>query len=84
MSELTNTTKISKPTSKIWYVVFNESRSEVITYGSILPTQVLETKHSQVDTYEIESEWLEILGQNNIELETELEIELETEIESLN
>ena len=66
MSEISSTTKISNPTNQKWFISWNNNRSEIIVYGSVLPNQYLETPYVEVDIFEIESNWNDILLENNI------------------
>ena len=66
MSEISSTTKISNPTNQKWFISWNNNRSEIIVYGSVLPNQYLETPYIEVDIFEIESDWNDILLENNI------------------
>ena len=66
MSEISSTTKISNPTNQKWFISWNNNRSEIIVYGSVLPNQYLETPYVEVDIFEIESDWNDILLENNI------------------
>ena len=66
MSEISNKTEISNPTNQKWFISWNNNRSEIIVYGSVLPQQYMETPYVEVDIFEIESDWNDILLENNI------------------
>ena len=66
MSEISSTTKISNPTNQKWFISWSNNRSEIIVYGSVLPNQYMETPYVEVDIFEIESDWNDILLENNI------------------
>ena len=70
MAEVTNlrNTKVKFPDTNVWCVIWNDERTEVKGYSSIATTQVIATKWSEIDYYDSESEWLEILSQNGIDV----------------
>jgi len=70
-------TKLSKPETETWFIIWGDSQ-EIIGYGSVKPTQVMETKWTEIHYFESEEEWLNILLENNIDpnpIEEEEEIE---------
>jgi hypothetical protein len=68
MAELQNltNTKICYPENELWFIVWNDERTQIMAYGSILPTQCMETPYSQVDYYDNEEAWLQVLLDNGI------------------
>jgi hypothetical protein len=69
MPELTNlqNTKICYPANETWFIAWDDSRDNVTAYGSILPTQCMETHWIQLDYYDNEIEWAEVLLSNGID-----------------
>ena len=63
---MTETTKISNPTNEQWFICWDNKRSKITVYGSVIPNQYMETPFIEIDTYESESEWEEILLENGI------------------
>ena len=61
-------TKAKFPDTDVWCVIWNDERTELKGYSSIATTQVIATKWSQIDYYDSESEWLEILSKNGIDV----------------
>lgn len=59
-------TKICDPENEIWFICWNDTRENVMAYGSILPTQCMETPWEQVDYYDNEAEWIDVLLDNGI------------------
>ena len=66
LGELKNT-KICYPAVETWFIAWDDSRDNVMAYGSILPTQCMETPWTQVDYYDDEAEWAAILLENGID-----------------
>tara|TARA_R110000772_G_scaffold231724_1_gene342947 strand:+ start:1982 stop:2257 length:276 start_codon:yes stop_codon:yes gene_type:complete len=62
-------TKICYPTNETWFVCWNDERTSVTAYGSVLHTQCMESKWTEVDYYHTEEEWSECLSNNGIILE---------------
>lgn len=65
LGELKNT-KICYPAVETWFIAWDDSRDNVMAYGSILPTQCMETPWTQLDYYDNEIEWAEVLLSNGI------------------
>ena len=65
MKELKNTS-VCYPTNEIWFICWDNNRTEIKAYGSILPTQCLETPWVEIDYYDNEEQWAEILIENGI------------------
>ena len=65
MKELKNTS-VCYPTNEIWFICWDNTRSEIKAYGSILPTQCLVTPWVEIDYYDNEEQWAEILIENGI------------------
>ena len=65
MKELKNTS-ICYPTNETWFICWDNTRTEIKAYGSILPTQCLETPWVEIDYYDNEEQWAEILIENGI------------------
>jgi hypothetical protein len=81
MKELKET-KLCYPTVETWFICWDDDREQIRAYGSILPSQCMETPYNEVDYYTEESEWAEVLLANGInpfppEPEPPLEIEAE-------
>jgi len=54
------------PKVETWFMCWDNERVSIRTYGSILPTQCMETYWNEVDYYLSEEEWLAILLENGI------------------
>ena len=72
---MADTNKISNPTNEQWFICWNDSRNEITIHGSVLPNQYMETPFIEMDTYESESEWKEILLENGINLDEVIPLE---------
>ena len=66
MKELKNT-NVCYPTNEIWFICWDNTRAEIKAYSSILPTQCLETPWVEIDYYDNEEQWAEILIENGID-----------------
>ena len=66
-------TKLCYPTVETWFIVWDDARENILSYGSIEPTQCMETKWSEVDYHNNEGSWNEALLDNGIDLEPEQE-----------
>ena len=64
-------TKICHPVNETWFICWNNERTSITAYGSILPTQCMETPWNEVDYYDNEASWLEVLIENGINPEPE-------------
>ena len=63
--ELKNT-KICYPTNEVWFICWDDNRTNITAYGSILPTQCMDSPWNQVDYYDNEASWLKVLLDNGI------------------
>ena len=54
------------PTSETWFIGWNNSRTQINTYGSVTPTQTMVSPWDEMDYYEDEKVWLQILLNNGI------------------
>ena len=54
------------PTQTTYFICYNENRVDVMAYGSVEPTQQMETGQPILDTYLDESEWLAVLLERGI------------------
>ena len=63
MPELTNlqNTKICYPANETWFICWDNTRENIMAYGSILPTQCMETPWTQIDYYDDRAECTAIL-----------------------
>jgi len=59
-------TKLCYPVVINWFIVWDDTRESIFSYNSINPTQCMETKWHEVDFYENEAEWIEVLLANGI------------------
>ena len=66
MKELKNTS-ICYPTNETWFICWDNTITEIMAYGSILSTQCLETPWVEIDYYDNEEQWAEILIENGID-----------------
>jgi len=69
MSGLKNlkNTKICYPANETWFIIWDDTRENIIAYESILPTQCMETPWTQIDYYDDRAEWAAILLENGID-----------------
>jgi len=65
MKELKNTS-VCYPTNETWFICWDNTRAEIMAYGSILSSQCLETPWVEIDYYDNEEQWAEILIENGI------------------
>jgi len=65
MIELKNTS-ICYPTNETWFICWDNTRAEIKAFGSILTDQCLETPWVEIDYYNNEEQWIEILVKNGI------------------
>ena len=54
------------PTQTTYFICYNADRVDVMAYGSVEPTQQMETGQPILDTYLDKSEWLAILLEKGI------------------
>jgi len=60
-------TELKYPEVETWFICWDNERTEIIGYGSILPTQCMQTAWVEVDYYTDETVWLAILLENGID-----------------
>tara|TARA_R110001606_G_scaffold339715_1_gene487825 strand:- start:305 stop:505 length:201 start_codon:yes stop_codon:yes gene_type:complete len=60
--------KIYKPEISTYFIILNKAKDNVLSYGIVLPNQVLTTKETNIDTYTDENKWKEVLESFKIEL----------------
>jgi hypothetical protein len=65
MIELKNTS-ICYPPNETWFICWDNTRAEIKAFGSILTDQCLETPWVEIDYYNNEEQWIEILVKNGI------------------
>ena len=65
LENLTNT-EICYPTEETWFICWDNARENITAYGSILPSQCMETAWTEIDYYDNEAEWVDVLLDNNI------------------
>ena len=65
MQNLRNT-NICYPTDETYYIGWNDDRTNILIYGSILPSQCFETKIEEIDLYTSELDWINILIDHGI------------------
>tara|TARA_R110000764_G_scaffold20407_2_gene52405 strand:- start:4522 stop:4743 length:222 start_codon:yes stop_codon:yes gene_type:complete len=58
--------KLNFPNVETFFICWNNERTEITSYGSVLPSQCMETFWNEVDFYIDELIWLEILLENGI------------------
>ena len=63
-------TELINPEKETWFIVWDDERSEVLSYGSVLPIQVMKTKWDEVDFYNNENDYFKILSDNGITITT--------------
>ena len=61
-------TNLNYPEQQTWFICWNDERTEIKSYSSVLKTQCMKTGWLEVDYYVNEHEWKQILDENNIEL----------------
>ena len=65
LKELKNTI-VCYPVPETWFICWDNNRTEIKAYGSILPTQCMETHWIQIDYYDNEQDWAKVLLNNGI------------------
>ena len=65
LKKLKNTI-VCYPVPEIWFICWDSKRRQIKAYGSILPTQCMETQFVQIDYYDKELDWAEFLLKNGI------------------
>lgn len=63
--------EIRNPEQTTYYICREDETFIITSYGSVEPTQVMETGQPIMDTYLVKSEWEAKLLEGGIELETE-------------
>lgn len=63
-------TELINPEKETWFIVWDDGRLEVLSYGSVLPIQVMKTKWDEVDFYNNENDYLKILSDSGITITT--------------
>jgi hypothetical protein len=63
------------PIQTTYFICYNADRVDVMAYGSVEPTQQMETGQPILDNYLDESEWLNILTEKGIDPYTKKEDE---------
>ena len=81
MSGLKNlqNTNICYPEQETWFICWDNTRENIMAYGSNLPTQCMETHWVEIDYFLTEAEWLEVLLENGINPEPLPPIEEKTQ-----
>jgi hypothetical protein len=64
------------PNQTTYFICYNADRVDVMAYGSVEPTQQMETGQPILDTYLDEVEWLEVLKERGIDINTQIQEEL--------
>ena len=64
-------TKLSKPETTTYAIIWEPRRSEVKGYTEIQSTQSLHTKWEEIDYYTDRNEWKSVLASNGINIEDE-------------
>ena len=67
------TNSIIYPNQTTYFICYNENRVDVMAYGSVEPTQQMETGQPILDTYLDKSEWKNVLNQKGINLNEEFD-----------
>jgi len=65
LKKLKNTI-VCYPVPETWFICWDGNRTQIKAYGSILPTQCMETKFVQIDYYDKELDWALFLLKNGI------------------
>ena len=65
LKELRNT-KLCYPSQETWFICWSDDRGVITAYGSIMPTQCMETHWCEVDYYDNQESWAEVLLNNGI------------------
>ena len=55
------------PTQTTYFICYNENRVKVMAYGSVEPTQQMETGQPVLDTYLDEQQWALVLIERGID-----------------
>ena len=65
---------ISNPYEQTWFICWDDTRSNLMSYGSVLPTQAMEAIWEEIDFFTEESTWLTKLSESGIDPNPDLEI----------
>ena len=65
-------TKVSKPNSKLWFICWDNDRVEIKANGSIDIDQEISTSWIEIDYFNEEELWEEVLMKNGIESNQEI------------
>jgi len=65
LKKLKNTI-VCYPVPKTWFICWDSKRTQIKAYGSILPTQCMETQFVQIDYYDKELDWSKVLLKKGI------------------
>tara|TARA_B110000503_G_scaffold108412_1_gene162132 strand:- start:919 stop:1179 length:261 start_codon:yes stop_codon:yes gene_type:complete len=60
-------TQLHYPEVKTWFIIWDDTKENILSYGLVEPTQCMETKWAEVDYYKNEVEWIDILANNGID-----------------
>jgi hypothetical protein len=63
---MTNKTILNYPTVQTWFIGWNDDRTKIKTYDSVLPTQTMTSAWNEMDFYKDQQIWLKVLNNNNI------------------
>ena len=63
--------ELCNPSEETWFICWDSNKEEIKSYGSILQTQCMISAWDEVDYFTNEAEWLEVLLENGIVLNTE-------------
>ena len=58
--------KICYPDQETWFVIWNDSREKIISYGSINPEQCMNTKWTEIDYYDTNEAYVDVMLDNGI------------------
>ena len=65
-------TKVSKPSNKLWFICWDNDRVEIKANGSIDTDQEISTSWIEIDYFNEEELWEEVLMKNGIESNQEI------------
>ena len=65
-------TKVSKPSNKLWFICWDNDRVEIKANGSIDIDQEISTSWIEIDYFNEEELWEEVLMKNGIESNKEI------------
>ena len=58
--------KLEYPTQETFFICWDDLRTEIKVHSSVLPTQCMETKFTEVDYYIDKQQWVDVLLENGI------------------